>query len=124
MSAPYKFYLLQHGHSDSENTLHVFNTAPERDVATIKCIFGADLSNQDEAEQWDKMREELNDRGTLSFEGDPGLEWFTAHPAPDEAAKLRKAGDAMAEYLAPGPIPSAEPTQRDYLLADWEQAKS
>lgn len=37
---------------------------------------------------------------------------------------LRKAGDALAEYLAPGPIPSQEPTEVDYLLADWEQAAS
>ncbi len=76
-----KFYLLQRGHSDKENALHAFDTAAERDAATIKCIFGADLSGQDEAEQWDKMREELNDRGSLSFEGDPGVEWFTATPA-------------------------------------------
>lgn len=41
-----------------------------------------------------------------------------------EIIKLRKAGDAMAEYLAPCPIPTAEPTERDFLLANWEEAKS
>ncbi len=76
-----KYYLLQHGDGADENTLHAFDTPAQRDEATIKCIFGEDLTTQDEAEQWDKMREELTDSGSLSFEGDPGLEWFTATPA-------------------------------------------
>lgn len=37
-------------------------------------------------------------------------------------AKLVAAGNALADSLAPGPIPASEPTERDYLLADWEAA--
>lgn len=40
-----------------------------------------------------------------------------------EIATLVKAGNALAEYLRPGPIPTAEPTERDFLLADWEAAQ-
>jgi hypothetical protein len=80
MEAP-KFYLIQHGEVARENVLHVFDTAPERDATTIKLIFGHDLENQDEAEEWDKHREDLNDRGNITFEGDPGLTWFSAIPA-------------------------------------------
>lgn len=76
-----KYYLLQRGDSADENTLHAFDTPAERDEATIKAIFGADLTTQDEAEAWDKYRDDLNDRGHVTFEGDPGLEWFTAWPA-------------------------------------------
>lgn len=54
-----------------------------------------------------------------------------AEKAETDAAALRterdalvKAGNALAEYLAPGPIPASEPTERDYLLADWEAARS
>jgi len=79
--APVKFYLLQKGHTHNENTLHVFDTAAARDGVTIKLIFGHDLENQEEAQCWDAYREELNDTGSVEFEGDPGLEWFTAVPA-------------------------------------------
>lgn len=74
-----KYYLLQRG--EGANTLHAFSTPAERDAATIKVIFGEDITTQDEADAWDKYRDELNDRGHLTFEGDPGLEWFTARPA-------------------------------------------
>ena len=36
--------------------------------------------------------------------------------------QLIKAGNALAEYLSPPPIPTTEPTERDYLLADWNEA--
>lgn len=78
-SSAMKYYLLQHG--DDRNTLHAFDTPTERDAATIRAIFGEDITTQDEANAWDIYRDELNDRGRLSFEGDPGLEWFTAWPA-------------------------------------------
>ena len=84
-----KYYLLERGHAYNENTLHAFDSAPERDAKTIEVIFGADLGNQDEAECWDKYREELNDTGSLEFEGDPGLEWFTAWPASCPNAPVR-----------------------------------
>lgn len=87
-----KYYLLQRGDSADENTLHAFDTPAERDDATIKAIFGEDLTTQDEAEAWDKYREELTERGHITSEGDPGLEWFTAHPAascPNDGTEAR-----------------------------------
>jgi hypothetical protein len=76
-----KYYLLIHGDVTNENTLMCFDTPAERDEETILRIFGDDITTQDEAEQWDKMRTRLDDKGALNFEGDPGLEWFTATPA-------------------------------------------
>lgn len=98
-----KFYLLQKGHSHSENALHVFNTAPERDAKTIECIFGPDgLCAQNDAEAWDKYREELNDTGSVEFEGDPGLVWFTAHPEdePRTAEAMFADKDRFVVYIA------------------------
>lgn len=37
-------------------------------------------------------------------------------------ATLVAAGNALADYMAPGPVPAEQPTERDYLLADWGQA--
>jgi hypothetical protein len=78
-----KYYLLIRGDVTNENTLMAFDTPAGRDEETILRIFGADLTTQDEAEQWDKMRGELDNRGVLTFEGDPGLEWFVATPCPN-----------------------------------------
>ncbi len=86
-----KYYCLQHGHSHSENTLHAFDTVQERDVATAEMIFGKDNDGPDELRQWELYKAELNDTGSLEFEGDPGLEWFTAHPAKTEMAKQTSA---------------------------------
>lgn len=98
-----KFYLLQRGHSHSENTLHAFDTAPQRDGKTIECIFGLEgLTTQNDAEAWAKYREELNDTGSVEFDGDPGLEWFTAHaedePRTAEAIFLDR--DIFVNYIA------------------------
>lgn len=76
-----KYYLLIYGNVTNENTLMCFDTPAARDDETILRIFGDDLKTQDEAEQWDKMRGELDDNGSLTFEGDPGLRWFTATPS-------------------------------------------
>jgi hypothetical protein len=94
MSHAPKFYLIQEG-DGGPDVLHSFDTQPERDAATIKLIFGEDISTQDEAEQWDKMREELNEKGSLSFEGDPGLSWFTAIPDDSFIALARWKEEAM-----------------------------
>lgn len=96
-----KYYLLQRG--DDANTLHAFSTPAERDTATIKALFGEDLATQDEADAWDKYRDELNARGRLSFEGDPGLEWFTAwHAFPGSALELelRESFERAEDQLA------------------------
>ena len=77
-----KYYLLQRGESPNQNALFSFTTRPQRDEATIKAIFGKDLQNQNEAEEWDKIRADLNDKGRVSFEGEPSIEWFTATPNP------------------------------------------
>jgi hypothetical protein len=73
-----KYYLLENADSVTPQILHAFATPQERDVATIGLIFGEEISTQDEAEQWDKYRQELIDTGRIEFEGDPGLEWFSA----------------------------------------------
>lgn len=99
-SAAVKYFLLEHGHSENENTLHAFDTPAERDATTILKIFGTDLSCQDEAEQWDKMREELNDKGSLTFEGDPGLEWFVAHEETELPALRAAAEKVLAAHAA------------------------
>lgn len=88
------YYLLQRG--DDANTLHAFSTPAERDAATIKAIFGGDITTQDEAEAWDKYRDDLNDRGHVTFEGDPGLEWFTAWPAGSPNAPGSATGEKEA----------------------------
>lgn len=77
-----KYYLLQKGHSHSENTLHVFNTAEDRAFKTCELIFGKGpaLLDSDELRSWRAYHEEISFDGSLSFEGDPGLEWFTATP--------------------------------------------
>lgn len=95
MSHSPKFYIIQEG-DGGPAVLHSFDTQPERDLATIKLIFGEDISTQDEAEQWDKMREELNDKGSISFEGDPGLQWFTALPDESFAGLARWKKEALA----------------------------
>lgn len=95
MSHTPKFYIIQEG-DGGPDVLHVFDTQPERDAATINLIFGEDITTQDEAEQWDKMREELNDKGRLSFEGDPGLQWFSAIPDDSFAALARWKEEALA----------------------------
>jgi hypothetical protein len=73
-----KYYLLENADGVTPQILHAFATPQERDVATIGLIFGEEISTQDEAEQWDKYRQELIDTGRIEFEGDPGLEWFSA----------------------------------------------
>lgn len=76
-----KLFLLQLGHSHSENSLHVFDTAEERDAKTCEVIFGEKLADLDpnDSRSWGLYRQELNDSGSVEFEGDPGLQWFTAH---------------------------------------------
>ena len=72
---PVLYYLLQHT-DDNVDVLYKFHTAEEREARTIELIYG-DALNCDR-DCWDKERAELLDRGSLTFEGDPGLEWFHA----------------------------------------------
>lgn len=37
-------------------------------------------------------------------------------------AGLRDAGNALANYYQPGPIPTAEPREIDFLVSDWNEA--
>lgn len=74
-----KYCCLQRGHTYSENTLHVCATEEERNTLTQSLIYGESASGPDELEQWAKYAEELRETGNIEFEGDPGLEWFTAH---------------------------------------------
>jgi hypothetical protein len=76
-----KFYLLQRGDSHNENTLHAFDTAEARDAKTKELIYGDGELCPDEQRGLGLYLEELRDSGSVEFEGDPGLEWFTAHPA-------------------------------------------
>jgi hypothetical protein len=82
-----KFYLLQKGHSHSENTLHVFDTAEERDAMTKELIYGTGELCPDDQRGLALYLEELREDGSVEFEGDPGLEWFTATPALREPKK-------------------------------------
>ena len=76
-----KFYLLQLGHSHSENTLHAFDTAEARAAKSKELIYGDGELCPDDQRGLALYLEELRDSGSVGFEGDPGLEWFTAHPA-------------------------------------------
>ncbi len=76
-----KFYLLERGHSHSENTLHAFDTSEARDAKTKEVIYGDGELSPDDQRGLGLYLEELRDSGSIEFEGDPGLEWFTAHPA-------------------------------------------
>lgn len=40
-----------------------------------------------------------------------------------DIVKMRRAGDALAERLSPGPIPAESPTDTDYALANWEEVR-
>jgi hypothetical protein len=80
-----KFYILEYGHAWNENTLHVFDTAEGREAKTRELIFGYDAIEDMNDEAWAGYHEELKDGGKLRFEGDPGLDWFAAHPARSEA---------------------------------------
>lgn len=80
MKLTLKYYLLEKGHAYNENTLHVFDSLNEREDKTQEVIFGPDWKT-DECPGWDKYLQELTETGSLEFEGDPGLEWFTAWPA-------------------------------------------
>lgn len=75
-----KFYLIQRGDSANENILHVFDDAEARAAATCDMIYGQkpDQLDPDSLRGWKLYREELEDSGYVEFEGDPGLEWFTA----------------------------------------------
>lgn len=81
-----KYYMLEKGHIWNEHTLYVFDSLNEREDKTREVIFGPGWKN-DECPGWDKYLEELTNRGSLEFEGDPGLEWFTAWPAVPPAAQ-------------------------------------
>ncbi len=76
-----KYYILQLGEIAAENTLHQFDDNARRREKTIELIFGEKLLDMDQAEAWAKYLHELEDNGRITFEGDPGLEWFTATPA-------------------------------------------
>jgi hypothetical protein len=76
-----KFYLLQYGHSHSENTLHAFDTEAERDAKTKELIYGDGELCPHDQRGLALYLEELREDGSVCFEGDPGLEWFTAQPA-------------------------------------------
>jgi hypothetical protein len=45
-----------------------------------------------------------------------------AEKAEKDCERLMKAGAAIAELIAPGPIPAEQPTERDFVLADWNDA--
>jgi hypothetical protein len=68
-----KYYLLENADSVTPQILHAFATPQERDVATIGLIFGEEISTQDEAEQWDKYRQELIDTGLTPTGHDGGM---------------------------------------------------
>lgn len=72
---PVLYFILQHTDGNVD-VLHKFATAEEREAATIEMIYG----NPENCDRdcWDKERAELLERGVLTFEGDPGLEWFHA----------------------------------------------
>lgn len=80
MKSPAKFYLVQR-REEAPHVLHAFDTAEQRDAMTKELIYGTgDLCPQ-ERRGLDLYLEELRDTGSVEFEGDPGLEWFTAIPA-------------------------------------------
>jgi hypothetical protein len=76
-----KFYLLLRGECCQHHVLYIFDSIAERDAKTIECIFGDVTMSSRESDCWCKYQDELNESGSLEFEGDPGLEWFTAIPA-------------------------------------------
>lgn len=77
MKTTLKYYILELGHLHAENTLHVFNSLKEREDKTRELILGA----SNDSPGLDKYLEELTDSGSVEFEGDPGIQWFTAWPA-------------------------------------------
>ena len=78
-----KFYILERGHLHTENTLHTFDTAEARAAKTAELIYGEkpDELDPDARRAWHLYCAELEETGSVEFEGDPGLEWFTASPA-------------------------------------------
>lgn len=78
MKPTLKYYLLEKGHSHAENTLHTFDSLNEREDKTKELIYGG---KDEDTPGWDSYLQELTETGSLEFEGDPGLEWFTAWPA-------------------------------------------
>lgn len=77
-----KYYLIQHGDGDDEDTLHEFDTPEAREKATSELIWDEPLECPADWEAWRNMKAELEEKGRLTFEGDPGLEWFHATPCP------------------------------------------
>ncbi len=72
---PIRYFLLQHT-DDNVDVLYQFDTAEERETRTIETIYGT--VEDCDRECWEKERADLVERGVLTFEGDPGLEWFQA----------------------------------------------
>lgn len=58
------------------------------------------------------------------IEGEKPTDAKTVADLLEQLATMRKAGDALAHYLRPPPIPAEAPTELDWLLAAWEEAKS
>lgn len=72
---PILYFLLQHT-DDGVDVLWKFDTAEEREARTIEMIYGR--AEECDRDCWEKERADLLEKGVLTFEGDPGLEWFQA----------------------------------------------
>jgi hypothetical protein len=55
----------------------VCDTPEQREQKTIEAIFGEDKIAEPHVSEWEKMRGQLLETGTLNFEGDAPLQWLT-----------------------------------------------
>jgi tRNA U34 5-carboxymethylaminomethyl modifying GTPase MnmE/TrmE len=72
-----KYILIENNEPEQGCTVTIFDTAGQRDRATIKAIYADGMSAANELEAQADL-EELRVSGELNFEGDPGLRWIDA----------------------------------------------
>lgn len=77
-----KYVLVVHGESGEPAGVTIHRTKEDRTRATLSAIFGeSDPVNGSHEEEMRKSLEILERDGLLDFEGDPSIEWHTAHEA-------------------------------------------
>jgi hypothetical protein len=82
-----KFVLIEHGDAGQPHTIRLFSSQSNLELATMLAIFGEELKPETSSlyqepthwEEWLGYLEKLREDGSLSFEGDPGLEWMRAN---------------------------------------------
>jgi len=72
------YLLVIKGENPNEDVVVICKSRPARRKATLEAVFGDPDYDLKDRKQAEGILEELDDRGFINFEGDPGLQWINA----------------------------------------------